>query len=50
MKLCGGIDVAEFDVIILDVMLPDIDGFEACHTLRHKGLSTPILMLTPRIV
>jgi len=41
-------EVAEFDVIILDVMLPDIDGFEVCRTLRHKGLSTPLLMLTAK--
>lgn len=41
-------DVAEFDVIILDVMLPDLDGFAVCHTLRHQGLSTPILMLTAK--
>jgi DNA-binding response OmpR family regulator len=40
--------VAEFDVIILDVVLPDIDGVEVCRTLRHKGLSTPILMLTAK--
>jgi DNA-binding response OmpR family regulator len=41
-------DVSEFDVIILDVMLPDIDGVEVCRTLRHKGLSTPVLMLTAK--
>src|ERR687891_1806261 len=41
-------EVAEFDVIILDVMLPDIDGVEVCRTLRYKGLSTPILMLTAK--
>src|SRR5687768_15472024 len=39
---------AEFDVIILDVMLPDIDGVEVCRILRGKGLSTPILMLTAK--
>src|ERR671915_333268 len=41
-------EVAEFDVIILDVMLPDLDGVEVCRTLRHKGVSTPILMLTAK--
>ena len=41
-------DVAEFDVIILDVMLPIRDGIEVCHTLRERGLRTPILMLTAR--
>lgn len=34
------------DVIILDVMLPGIDGFQVCRALREQGLWTPILMLT----
>ena len=41
-------DVAEFDVIVLDIMLPVRDGIEVCRTLRKKGLCTPILMLTAR--
>lgn len=41
-------DVAEFDVIILDVMLPVRDGIEVCRTLRQRGIRTPILMLTAR--
>jgi len=41
-------DVAEFDVVILDVMLPVRDGIEVCRTLRERGLRTPILMLTAR--
>lgn len=41
-------DVAEFDVIILDVMLPRRDGIEVCRTLRQRGMRTPILMLTAR--
>lgn len=40
--------VAEFDVIILDVMLPRVDGIEVCQTLRRQGTRTPILMLTAR--
>jgi heavy metal response regulator len=40
--------VAEFDVIILDIMIPHIDGFEVCRTLRSRGVRTPILMLTAR--
>jgi two-component system, OmpR family, phosphate regulon response regulator OmpR len=36
-----------FDAIILDVMLPDIDGFEICRTIRARA-QTPILMLTAR--
>ena len=41
-------DVADFDVIILDVMLPKRDGLEVCRTLRGRRLRTPILMLTAR--
>jgi DNA-binding response OmpR family regulator len=36
------------DVIVLDVMLPGIDGFEVCRRLRAEGVHTPILMLTAR--
>lgn len=35
-----------YDVIILDVMLPDGDGVNVCRNLRQRGISTPILMLT----
>jgi len=42
------VEVAEFDVIVLDVMLPVRDGIEVCRTLRQRGLRTPILMLTAR--
>ncbi len=44
-----GIDLAktgEFDVIILDLMLPDMHGYDVCQRLRHGGQHTPILMLT----
>ena len=40
--------VAEFDVIILDVMLPVRDGIEVCSVLRQRGMRTPILMLTAK--
>jgi len=40
--------VAEFDVVILDVMLPGRDGIEVCRTLRERGARVPILMLTAR--
>lgn len=36
----------EFDVIILDVMLPRVDGREICRQLRSASIATPILMLT----
>jgi two-component system OmpR family response regulator len=38
----------EYDAIVLDVMLPGIDGFEACRRLRGEGVWTPVLMLTAR--
>jgi two-component system, OmpR family, response regulator len=37
-----------YDVVVLDINLPGIDGFETCHRLRAGGLRTPILMLTAR--
>jgi DNA-binding response OmpR family regulator len=37
-----------YDVIVLDLMLPDIDGVEVCQTLRAQGCNIPILMLTAR--
>ncbi len=37
-----------FDLIILDVMLPLLSGYEVCRRLRHAGVETPILMLTAR--
>ncbi len=36
------------DLILLDVMLPGIDGFEVCRTLRRRGMRVPVLMLTAR--
>ena len=38
----------DYDVIILDVMLPGIDGFNVCRRLRASGVSSPVLMLTAR--
>jgi two-component system OmpR family response regulator len=38
----------EYDAIILDVMLPGIDGFEVCRQLRQAEVWSPILMLTAR--
>jgi two-component system OmpR family response regulator len=38
----------EYDAIVLDVMLPGIDGFEVCQRLRDAGVWSPILMLTAR--
>ena len=36
------------DVILLDVMLPEMDGFEVCRTLRAEGNNVPIIMITAR--
>ena len=38
----------DFDLVILDVMLPRKSGFDVCRDLRRKGVSTPVLMLTAR--
>lgn len=37
-----------FDAIVLDLMLPGINGYRICHTLRAEGIWTPILMLTAK--
>jgi two-component system OmpR family response regulator len=37
-----------YDAIVLDVMLPDVDGFEVCRKLREAGRWSPVLMLTAR--
>ena len=39
---------ARYDAVVLDVMLPGIDGLEVCRRLRYAGDDTPILMLTAR--
>src|SRR3954464_4299672 len=40
--------INDYDLILLDVLLPLRDGFEVCRELRARGDSTPILMLTAR--
>lgn len=42
------LDSTKFDAVVLDVMLPGIDGFEVARSLRSKQDYTPILMLTAR--
>lgn len=41
-------NIVEYDLIVLDVMLPGRDGIEVARTLRNRRVSTPILMLTAR--
>jgi two-component system, OmpR family, response regulator len=50
---CGGdalwmAQATPFDALVLDVMLPDCDGFETCRRLRADGVWVPIIMLTAR--
>jgi heavy metal response regulator len=39
---------APYDLIVLDIMLPEVDGITVCRELRRRGMRTPILMLTAR--
>lgn len=41
-------EINNYDLIILDIMLPKIDGIELCKKLREKKIETPIIMLTAR--
>jgi two-component system, OmpR family, response regulator len=41
-------EATPYDVVLLDVNLPGIDGFEVCRRLRDTGVRTPVLMLTAR--
>ena len=46
-----GLDAAvsgQTDLILLDVMLPKVNGYEICRTVRAQGLDVPILMLTAK--
>jgi two-component system OmpR family response regulator len=38
----------QYDAIVLDVMLPGLDGFDVCRRLRQEGVWSPVLMLTAR--
>ena len=41
-------DAHDYDAIVLDVMLPQMNGFETCRRLRSSGIWAPVLMLTAR--
>jgi DNA-binding response OmpR family regulator len=40
--------INDYDLIVLDVLLPQRDGYEVCRELRAQGIATPVLMLTAR--
>src|SRR5579871_2910085 len=42
------LSASEYDLVILDLGLPDIDGFEVCRIMRERGDRTPVLILTAR--
>jgi len=46
-----GVEMAQsydYDLILLDIMLPGLDGFAACRAIRNRGIKVPILILTAR--
>jgi two-component system, OmpR family, response regulator len=42
------VGATEYDALVLDILLPDVDGFEICRRLRSDGIWLPVLMLTAR--
>ena len=42
------VQAVEYDAIVLDVMLPGLDGFAVCRRLRGRGVRTPVLIVTGR--
>lgn len=46
LHLALDVDVDKPDLIVLDVMLPDLNGFEVCQRLREAGSTTPVIFLT----
>ena len=45
---CLQAQLFDYDLIVLDVMLPKLDGISVCQQLRERGDRTPVLMLTAR--
>ena len=45
LRMAGAID---YDAVVLDVMMPGLDGFETCRRLRAERIWVPVLMLTAR--
>lgn len=42
------VEATTYDLIVLDVMLPEVDGISLCHKLRQQHYHTPILLLTAK--
>ncbi|MHB8841985.1 MAG: response regulator, partial [Candidatus Aquicultor sp.] len=38
----------DYDLVILDIMLPKVDGVEVCKAIREQGINVPVLMLTAK--
>ncbi|HEX2164991.1 MAG TPA: NAD(+) synthase, partial [Thermoanaerobaculia bacterium] len=47
-KALEKLEAEDWDLVLLDVRLPEVDGFEVCQRLRARGDFTPVLMLTAR--
>jgi DNA-binding response OmpR family regulator len=41
-------DAGDYDIVLLDLMLPALDGFEVCRQLRQQGVDTPVLVISAR--
>ncbi len=41
-------DAGDYDIVLLDLMLPALDGFEVCRQLRLQGVDTPVLVISAR--
>jgi len=48
VEALGWAEAADYDLIVLDILLPGMDGVSVCRELRRRGLRSPILMLTAR--
>ncbi|RYV04191.1 two-component system response regulator [Shewanella sp. OPT22] len=48
LQACELIEANRYQVIILDINLPKMDGFSVCQRIRDNGIDTPVLMLTAR--
>ena len=48
LQAIGMASAGEYDAVVLDVMLPDLDGFETCRRLRDQGVWLPVILLTAR--